>query len=133
MTIDAQDITADYDAAARVGMIPAYWARRQPDVPAIVSPHGDRTFAELDANANRLARAWRSRGVMPGDAVALMVANRPEFVEVVAATQRAGLRVTPINWHLTADEAAYIVGDCRARVFVADARFADVAAAAAGR
>jgi len=133
MAIDADDITADYDAAAAVGLIPAYWARRQPDVSAIVSPHGDRTFAELDASANRLARAWRRRGVVPGDAVALMVSNRPEFVEVVAATQRAGLRVTPINWHLTADEAAYIVGDCRARVFVADARFAEVAAAAVRR
>jgi long-chain acyl-CoA synthetase len=133
MTIDAEDVTADYDAAARVGMIPAYWAGRQPDMPAIVSPHGDRTFAELDANANRLARAWRRHGVTAGDAVALMVANRPEFAEVAAATQRAGLRLTPINWHLTADEAAYIVGDCHARVFVADARFAEVAAAAAAK
>ena len=43
-----------------------------------------------------------------------MVANRPEFAEVVAATHRAGLRLTPINWHLTADEAAYIVDDCEA-------------------
>ena len=132
MSIDAEDITADYDAAARVGMIPAYWARRQPDVPAIVSPHGDRTFAELNANANRArAGAARRAGSSAGDAVALMCANRPEFVEVVAATQRAGLRLTPINWHLTADEAAYIVDDCEARAFVADARFADVAAAAA--
>ena len=44
-------------------------------------------------------------------------------------TQRAGLRLTPINWHLTADEAAYIVDDCEAQAFVADARFAEVAAA----
>ncbi len=133
MSVDIEDVTADYDTAARVGMVSAYWARQQPDVAAVVSPHGDRTFAELSANANRLARAWRRRGVVPGDAVALMVSNRPEFAEVIAATQRAGLRVTPINWHLTADEAAYIVGDCQARVFVADARFADVAAAAAER
>ncbi|HKY65432.1 MAG TPA: AMP-binding protein [Acidimicrobiales bacterium] len=124
---------ADYDTAAAVGMVVAHWAHVQPDVPAIVSPLGDRTFAELNANANRLVRAWRARGVVPGDAVAVMVANRPEFAEVVAATQRSGLRVTPINWHLTADEAAYIVGDCQARVLVADARFADVAAAAARR
>ena len=60
-----------------------------------------------------------------------MVSNRPEFAEVVAACQRSGLRLTAINWHLTADEAAYIVDDCEARVFVADARFADVATQAA--
>jgi long-chain acyl-CoA synthetase len=128
MSIDADSL---YDTAAARGMVQAHWAALQPDTPAIVSESGDRTFAQLNANANRLARAWRARGVSSGDAVALMVSNRPEFAEVIAATQRSGLRITPINWHLTAEEAAYIVGDCQARVFVADARFGDVAAAAA--
>ncbi len=112
-------------------MVLAHWAHVQPDDPAVVSERGSRSFAELNANANRLVRALRDRGVTEGDAVALMVSNRPEFAEVVAATTRSGLRVTAINWHLTADEVAYIVGDCQARVFVADARFAAVAAAAA--
>jgi long-chain acyl-CoA synthetase len=128
MSIDADSL---YDTAAARGMVQAHWAALQPDAPAVVSQSGDRTFAQLNGNANRLVRAWRARGVAAGDAVALMVSNRPEFAEVIAATQRSGLRVTPINWHLTADEAAYIVGDCQARVFVADARFGDVAAAAA--
>ena len=35
-------------------MLAAYWAERQPDEVAIVSEAGDRTFAEVDANANRL-------------------------------------------------------------------------------
>ncbi len=122
-----------YAAAARQGMVLAYWAGLQPDTPAIASPQGDRTFAELNANANRLVRALRERGVGPGDGLALMVSNRPEFAEVLSAAQRGGLRTTPINWHLTADETAYIVGDCQARVFVADARFGEVAAAAAAR
>jgi long-chain acyl-CoA synthetase len=122
-----------YDVAAKQGMVQAHWAQLQPDTPAIVSERGSRTFAELNANANRLVRAWRERGAAAGDGVALMVSNRPEFAEVIAATQRSGLRITPVNWHLTADEAAYIVGDCQARVFVADARFAEVAAAAAER
>src|SRR5690606_28778463 len=65
-----------------------------------------------------------------GDAVAAMVSNRVEFATVLAAALRTGLRFTPINWHLTADEAGYIVDNCEARAFVADARFADVAASA---
>src|SRR5829696_7790649 len=120
-----------FDEAAAVGMTLAHWARRQPEVPAIVSPLGDRTFGELDAGANRLVRALRARGLRPGDAVAVMVANRPELVEVWAAAQRAGWRLTTINWHLTGDEAAYIVGDCGARALVADVRFAAAAAEAA--
>ena len=127
------DADTRYDEAAKVGMVAAHWAAEQPDEPAIVSPLGNRTFAELNANANRLVRALRARGITAGDSVALMVANRPEFAEVVAATNRAGLRFTPINWHLTADEAAYIVADCEARAFVADARFAAVAAGAADK
>ena len=124
---------AALEEAAATGTTVAHWAGRRPDDPAIVSPHGDRTFAELDANANRLARALRDRGLRAGDGLALMVSNRPEFAEVVAAAQRTGLRLTPINWHLTADEVAYILEDCGARAFVADARFAAVAAEAAGR
>ncbi len=122
-----------YMTAVASGMAVAYWAEHQPGVPAVVSEHGDRTFAELNANANRLVRALRARGLRAGDGAALMCANRPEFPEVVAAVQRSGIRLTPINWHLTAEEAAYILGDCEAKAFVADARFAEVAAAAAGR
>jgi long-chain acyl-CoA synthetase len=108
-------------------MTASFWAGEAPDRPAIVSPHGDRTFASLNARANQLARALRRRGLGAGDGVALLCANRPEFAEVVAATQRAGLRLTPVNWHLTGPEAGYIVDDCEARAFVADARFAGMA------
>ena len=117
--------------AAATGTTLSYWARRRPDAFAILSEHGDRTFAQLDAEANQLARAWRARGLAGGDAVAAMISNRAEFATVLAAAQRTGLRFTPINWHLTADEAAYIVDNCEAKTFVADARFAPVAAAAA--
>src|SRR5262245_55714179 len=97
----------------------AEWARRTPDRIAVASPAGTRTFAELDANANRLAHALRARGLVPGDAVALLGGNRPEFVETWLACQRAGYRLTPVNWHLNADEAAYIVDDCEAKAVVA--------------
>ncbi len=114
-------------AAVATGMTLAYWATRRPDDAAIICEHGDRTFGELNANANRLVRALRARGITSGDAIAVMVANRVEVAEVVAASLRCGLRYTPINWHLTADEVAYIVGDCEARILVADAAFAAVA------
>jgi long-chain acyl-CoA synthetase len=38
---------------------------------------------------------------------------------------RGGFRLTTINWHLTAEEAGYIVADCEAKAFVADVRFSD--------
>ena len=98
-----------------------------PQRPAIWSQDGDRTFGELNARANQLARALQRRGLAPGDAVALICANRPEFAEVLFAALRSGLRLTPINWHLSAEEAAYIVQDCSAKALIAHDRFATVA------
>jgi long-chain acyl-CoA synthetase len=114
-------------AAAKRGMTLALWARRVPDAPAVIAPSGTRTFAELNENANRLARALRARGLSAGDSVALMCGNRPEFAEAVVACLRAGLRLTPVNWHLTAEEAAYIAADCEAKALIADADFAQLA------
>jgi long-chain acyl-CoA synthetase len=114
------------------GLTLRFWAEETPDTLAIVSAHGTRTFAELDSAANRLVRALRARGVVAGDAVALICTNRPEFAEVVAACNRGGYRLTTINWHLTGDEAAYIVSDCEAMVLVADAALADMAIGASG-
>jgi long-chain acyl-CoA synthetase len=118
-------------AFADRGMAVAWHARRRPDAPALITTAGTISYGELNQRANRLARALRRRGLRRGDAVALLCSNRAEFVEVLLAIQRTGLRLTTVNWHLTPDEAGYIVDDCEARAFVAEARFAAVAEGAA--
>lgn len=126
------DISARIAAAALVGMPLAVWADIQPDKTAVVDPDGtEHSFAKVNANANRLVRLLRARGLKPGDAVALVCSNRAEFVEVLAATTRCGLRLTPVNWHLKPHEIAYIVTDCEAKALIADAGVAAVAEAAA--
>lgn len=110
--------------ALRTGMVLALWAENKPDEPAIISDAGDRTFAQLNARANQLVRALRRRGLTEGDSVALICSNRPEFPETVAACQRSGLRFTPVNWHLTGEEAGYIVDDCEAKALIVDVRYA---------
>ena len=111
----------------------AYHAAIDPGRMAILSPAGRRTFGELNARVNQMARALRAAGVTPGDGIALLVGNRPEFVETHQAALRIGARVTPINWHLGPDEVAYIVDDSEAIAFVADAAFAPAADFAARR
>ena len=83
-----------WQEAANVGMSVAFWASRQPDALAIAAPSGDRTFAELNANANRLARLLRGRGLREHDRVLLLCGNRAEFADTTQATLRTGLRVT---------------------------------------
>ena len=115
----------DRAAAAAEGMLLAWWAAKGPDRPAVITAYGNRTFGELNANINRLVRALRARGLAPGDSVALMCTNRPEFLEVLYAAQRSGLRLTPINWHLTGEEAAYIVANCEAKAFIGATELGD--------
>jgi long-chain acyl-CoA synthetase len=120
-----------FEAAVRVGMGPAWWAAKAPERLAIIAPTGNRTYDGLNRRANQLVRALRRAGLSAGDGVALLCSNRAEFADVWAACQRAGLRLTTVNWHLTGDEAAYIVADSRAKAFVAEASMGEVAERAA--
>ena len=107
------------------GMATAVYAAASPDRMAIVSPYGERTFRELNERTNQLVRALRQLGAKSGDTVALVCRNRPEFIEVYEAALRGGFRLTPINWHLTAEEIAYIVDDSDAVVVIGEAFFGD--------
>jgi len=122
---------ASLDEAAARGMSLAWQAARHPERTAIFSSAGDRSFAQLDERANRAASVFRDAGLSPGDGVALLCRNRTEFAEVFFATQRSGLRLTPINWHMKPEEVAYVAADCGARALLVDASFPEAASRAA--
>ena len=104
------------------------------DHPALVMGASGRvtTYRELDDASNRMAQLLRSRGLAPGDHIAVLLRNRHEWFDVVWGALRTGLYVTPVNWHLTAAEAGYIVADCGARALVADETLADTVGAMSG-
>jgi acyl-CoA synthetase (AMP-forming)/AMP-acid ligase II len=114
-------------------MYPAAWAEQTPDKPAFVwAPSGEVvTYRALDERSNQLAHHWRRRGLVHGDRVAIVLENHPRWLEVVWAALRSGLVVTPVNWHLTADEVAYVLRDSEARALVTSMRHAETAEAAA--
>lgn len=112
----------DLMQAMTTGMTLAYHAQQAPERMAVQTSFGDRTFAELNAKANQLARVFKKAGLKTDDGVAMLLVNRPEFLEVYYACMRSGLRITPINWHLTGDNASYVVSNCGARAFIADVR-----------
>jgi long-chain acyl-CoA synthetase len=117
------DLMERLTAAAHVGMTASIWAELKPDGVAVIDPIGQRTFGQVNANANRIVRLLRSQGLQVGDAVALLCSNRGEFVEVLLAAQRGGFRFTPVNWHLNADEVEYIINDCEAKALFAETRY----------
>ena len=104
-------------------------------------PHGlalddltrTRSWAELGDRATRAGRLFQDRyGIGPGGHVAMIVGNRVEFVELILGALLSGVWLTPINWHLTAEEAAYIVRDSESQLVIADPEFEAVARQAAG-
>jgi long-chain acyl-CoA synthetase len=95
----------------------------------IMGRDGERmTYAELDVHSLQVANLLWSRGLRKGDHVAVLLENRIEFFEAVWGALRMGLYVTPINWHLAPDEAAYIVDDCEASALIASADLGPVLA-----
>jgi len=110
-----------------------FWniAEREPDRPALVLPDGSKlSFDELRREANRLSHGLRALGLRPGDGVAALLPNDLHAYIVRIATLQTGLYLTPLNYHLTSPEIAYVVGDAEARVLIADERFAEIARSA---
>ena len=79
------------------------------------------TFDELEARANRLAHYFRANGLKEGDAVAILMENNQHMHAVMWAARRSGLYYVPINTHLTAAEAAYIIENSGAAAVVGSA------------
>ncbi len=112
-------------------MYPGEHARTIPDKTAYrMAGSGEVvTYRQLDERSNQLAHLLRAAGLRRGDSIAFMLENSPRFFEICWAAQRSGLYYTAISSRLTAAEAAYIVGDCGARVFITSTRKRDVAEA----
>jgi len=77
-----------------------------------------RTYAELDTNSIKLANFLGSIKIKAGMHIAIFADNCIEFFDLCWAAQRSGIIYTCIPYHLTVDEADYIIKDCGAK-FVA--------------
>lgn len=81
---------------------------------------GDRkaSVASLSENAARAASGFESLGIGKGDVVAIYLRNDFAFFEAAIAAGMVGAYSTPVNWHNSADEAAYIFENSGAKAVV---------------
>jgi fatty-acyl-CoA synthase len=88
-------------------------ARRFPDRTAIreagVPNPRSRTFAELEGDANRIARALNDRGIGHGDRVALLSRNGLPYVQAIFGVAKAGAVLVPVNFMLGGAEVGYVL------------------------
>src|SRR6478735_1170666 len=102
-----------------------WWiAEDQPELPAILEgPDGPRTYGELAGDAHQIANLFRSLGAHAGDAVGVLADNGNTLIECSLAAHESGLRLIPLNTHLTAHELAAIMEHSGAKVLVIGERF----------
>ena len=111
-----------------VGMNLATWVqrngRRYREQAALAA--GTRVHATWGQFAARTAAAAAGLrddlGLSPGDRVAIVMSNRPEYLEVLYAVWHAGLVAVPVNARLHRDEIAYVLDDSGSAVVVTDER-----------
>ncbi len=106
----------------------AFHAKRTPDRTALKYRGEAISYATFDGRI-RKAGGWLSaRGIGRGDVVAVLMKNSSAFLELVFAASHIGAVFLPINYRLSADEVAYIVGNSGARLLIADDELAAIAA-----
>lgn len=90
------------------------------------------TYEQLVADVERTAGLLSARGIGPGDVVAAMTFNEPEFVLTAYAVWQLGAVFVPVNHKMPAREVAYIIDHSEARLGVVSPDLADTARAGAG-
>ena len=107
-------------------MNPAVWVARhgrlRPEDPALADgAHVHASWATFAARTAAAAAGLRDDfGLSPGDRVAIVMRNRPEYLEAMFAVWHAGLVAVPVNARLHRDEIAYILEDSETAVVVTD-------------
>jgi len=100
-------------------------ARTSPDAVAVShDPDGARealTYAELNAYANRIARYLTSRGVAPGDNVALCLPRGVHQIAALLAIVKTGAAYVPLDVEYPLERLRFILGDVGARLLLTSA------------
>lgn len=91
-------------------------ATEQPDEIALRDETQALTWAAVDDALNRVANGLLGMDLGPARRIAVFAENAVETALANLGGLIGGASVVPVNFHLTAEEAAYILGDADARV-----------------
>ena len=110
----------------RIGDALEWYATYTPDKVAIIESGRTLTYLQLWSRACRLADALRKIGIVPGDRIALLLANSSRYLEVYQAAALLGAAVVPLNFRFVSREIEYVVNHSEAKALFFDSAFAGV-------
>ena len=109
-----------------IGAMLTVHARLLPDKTGVRDLEREMTFKQWNARSCRLANALAGLGLRKGDRVAVLAYNCLEWAEIYAATAKAGLVAVPVNFRLTAPEAAYVISNAEAAAIIVQDELAGI-------
>ncbi len=118
-------------ALERYGMLGgaiAIGGMRHGDRLAVIDERGELSYRELDRRSNALANAWRERGLVPGEGVAILVRNHRGFLEAVFAGAKCGARIILLNTSFAGPQIREVAGREGTDLLVFDDEYAEMLA-----
>ena len=101
-------------------------AERYRERPMVLTDDRELSYADVATQSRRLADGLAALGVQPGDRVAMIMANYPEFVTIKFAIARTGAIAVPLNYLYRSDELRFVLADAGCRVVITMTAFADL-------
>ncbi|HVN72267.1 MAG TPA: AMP-binding protein, partial [Desulfomonilia bacterium] len=103
-------------------------AASRPDSRFLYVVYQDRsiTYGEQDRNANRFAHYFLRLGAKPGDGVAVLMNNSPQFLDVFFGIQKIGMYINTVNTALKGDGLAFIIDNSDTKFLVVDHDLVDL-------
>ncbi|HEV3354462.1 MAG TPA: AMP-binding protein [Acidimicrobiales bacterium] len=106
----------------------AVHAQNAPDRPAVIEGEHVFTFAEVNAEVNRLVSGLQSLGFKAGDRMVWCGPNSREVLVTIHAGRKLGLTTVPLSYRFNAEEMHYIIDNSEAALVIVDAEQAPLVA-----
>jgi fatty-acyl-CoA synthase len=115
-----------FDRYGMIGGALSTAAIRSGNRDGVIDELGKLSFAQLDERSNRLANAWRERGLEAGEGVTILARNHRFFVDAVFAAAKSGARIILLNTDFAAPQIREVAGREGTDLLVHDDEYADM-------